>query len=239
MRALLGAAVLVLATGLAGAAEPTLQPFQARFSITWSGMSAGNTELQLERLAEGRWAYTSKSHAKGLFRIAMPADLSSRSEFRITDGRVVPETFTADDGARSNEKDQSVTFDWKRGRITGIAERKNVDLPLQPGVLDTMSVQVALMQELLAGRTPQRLLVFDTDEIKEYLYTREGTEKISTVAGEHDTVIFRSGRPGSKKGTYFWCAPALGYMPVKVERRDGKSVEWFMTLKSLERAPAQ
>lgn len=232
VRALLAACMLLVA-GVAGA-QTGLQPFTARFGITWSGMSAGTTDLALERLPDGRWAYTSRSHAKGLFRLAMPADLSSRSEFRIDNGRVVPDAFSADDGARSDEKDQSVTFDWPRGRITGVAERKNVDLPLQPGVLDTMSVQVALMQELIAGRTPQKLLVFDTDQVKEYLYTREGTEKIRTAVGEHDTVIFRSSRPGSKKGTYFWCAPALGYVPLRVERRDGKEVEWFMTLKSLE-----
>lgn len=240
MRALLGACVLLLAAAPAAAAgpEPSLQPFTARYSITWSGMSAGNSNLALEHLPDGRWAYTSQSQAKGLFRIAMPADLSSRSVFRIDSGRIVPDSFSADDGARSDEKDQAITFDWARGRITGVAERKPVDLPLQPGVLDTMSVQVALMQELISGRTPHQLLVFDTDKVKEYLYTREGTEKLRTAVGEYDTVIFRSARPDSKKGTYFWCAPALGYVPLKVERRNGKEVEWYMTLKSVNREQA-
>jgi hypothetical protein len=237
MRALLGACVMLLAAPLAGAAgaEAALRPFTASYSVTWSGMSAGTSHLALERMPDGRWAYGSQSHAKGLFRLAMPADLSSRSVFRIEHGRIVPESFSADDGASSDEKDQSVTFDWARGRITGVAERKPVDLALQPGVLDTMSVQVALMQELISGRTPQQLLVFDTDKVKDYLYTREGGEKLRTAVGEYDTVIFRSARPGSKKGTYFWCAPALGYVPLRVERRDGKDVEWFMTLKSVAR----
>jgi hypothetical protein len=237
MRALLGACVLLLAADPvpAEAGDQGLRPFTARYAITWSGMSAGTSNLMLEHLPDGRWAYSSQSHAKGLFRLAMPADLSSRSVFRIESGRIVPDSFNADDGASSDEKDQAVTFDWARGRITGMAERKRVDLPLQPGVLDTMSVQVALMQELIAGRTPQKLLVFDTDKVKEYLYTREGNEKLSTAAGEHDTVIFRSARPGSKKGTWFWCAPALGYVPLKVERRDGDEVQWFMTLKSVSR----
>ncbi len=29
----------------------------------------------------------------------------------------------------------------------------------------------------------------------------------------------------------FWCAPELGYLPLKVERRDGKDVEWSMAVK--------
>ncbi len=236
MRALLGACALLLVTALAQAAADTaaLRPFTARYTITWSGMSAGNTRLALERLPDGRWSYESRSQAKGLFRLAMPADLASRSVFRLQDGRIVPETFTADDGASSNEKDQNLAFDWTRGRVSGVAERKNVDLPVQPGLLDTMSVQVALMNELLSGRTPDRFVLIDTDKIKDYLYTKEGTETVKTNVGEHRTVIFRSSRPGSKKGTWFWCAPELGYVPVKVERRDGKDVEWSMALKEFD-----
>lgn len=215
-----------------------LKPFRAEFSITWRGMAAGSTALTLEQLPDGRWAYSSESEARGLFRLAMPADLSSRSVFRLRDGRVVPDTFTTDDGARSSDKDQQLTFDWDAGRVSGIVERKRVDLPLEPGLLDTMSVQVALMNELLAGRKPERFVLIDKDRIKDYLYSTEGTQRLSTVVGEHETVIFRSSRPGSKKGTLFWCAPALGYLPLKVERRDGKDLEWSMTLRRLERAGA-
>ncbi|MET0281821.1 MAG: DUF3108 domain-containing protein [Steroidobacteraceae bacterium] len=235
MRAL-AACLLLVAAGYAqvATAQEPLRPFTARYSITWSGMSAGSTRLSLQRLPDGRWAYESRSEAKGLFRLAMPADLASRSVFRVTDGHIVPETFTADDGASSSEKDQQLTFDWTSGRVSGIAERKKVDLPAQPGLLDTMSVQVALMNDLLSGRTPERFVLVDTDKIKDYLYTREGTETIKTSVGEYHTVVFRSSRPGSKKGTVFWCSPELGYVPVRVERRDGDEVEWFMTLKEVE-----
>ena len=56
------------------------------------------------------------------------------------------------DGTDSTSKDQKLDFDWSRGRVTGISERKPVDLPTQPGLLDSLSVQVALMSELMAGR---------------------------------------------------------------------------------------
>lgn len=228
----------MLCTGQTPAAQPELRPFTATFSITWKGMSAGSSALELEKLPDGRWAYSSRSAARGLFRLAMPADLSSRSVFRVHEGQVIPELFTADDGASGNEKDQRITFDWERGRVTGIAERRPVDFPTQPGLLDTMSVQVALMQELLSGRTPTRFVLLDKDKIKDYLYTTEGSETLRTVVGEHRTVIFRSSRPGSSSGTYFWCAPDLGYLPLKVERRDGKDVQWSMALKQLTREGA-
>jgi hypothetical protein len=228
-------AALALVPVLAGALEapPTqLKPFSASFNISWRGMAAGTAQLQLQQLEDGRWSYQSLSTARGLFRIAMPAELRSRSVFSIRDGRILPDRFTADDGASSSSKDQDLQFDWSAGRITGVAEKRRVDLPLKPGVLDTMSVQIALMHELLVGNTPRYFVLVDKGKIKDYNYTAIGEENLVTPIGEFRTLIFRSSRPGSDTGTYFWCAPELGYLPLKVERREGNKVQWSMTLQT-------
>ena len=226
-------ALLACSAPLSAQPAPELRPFKASYAITWHGMSAGSADLELQSMGDGRWSYTSRSFARGLFRLAIPAELASRSIFTLRDNKIVPERFTSDDGASSAGKDQQLTFDWNRGRVTGVAEKKKVDLPTQPGLLDTMSVQVALMHELLSGRTPQRFVLLDKDRIKEYIYTTEGSETLRTAMGEHHTVIYRSSRPGSNNGTWFWCAPDLGYLPLKVERREGKDVQWSMAVKSL------
>ena len=226
---------MVLAAGARPVAAAELLPFTASFAITWHGMSAGTAQVQLQRLPDGRWSYQSISTARGLFRLAMPAELHSRSLFTIRDDHIVPEQFTAEDGTSGTGKDQDVRFDWNAGRATGTAERRRVDLPLQPGLLDSLSVQVALMHELLSGRTPQHFVLLDKDKIKDYNYTAQGEETLQTVLGERHTVIFRSSRPGSADGTWFWCAPDMGYLPLKVERREGKNVQWSMTLLSASR----
>ncbi|MBK7116747.1 MAG: DUF3108 domain-containing protein [Proteobacteria bacterium] len=231
----LAALALSLAPLLAGALEAPsseLKPFTASFGITWHGMSAGTAQLQLQRLEDGRWSYQSVSTARGLFRLAMPAELRSRSVFAIREGRILPDRFTADDGASSTSKDQDLRFDWTTQRVTGVAEKRRVDLPLKPGVLDTMSVQIALMHELLAGNTPRYFVIVDKGRIKDYNYTAVGEEKLVTPIGEYRTLVFRSTRPGSDTGTYFWCAPELGYLPLKVERREGSKVQWSMALQT-------
>jgi len=217
------------------AAGGELQPFKASFSVTWHGMSAGTAQLQLQHLPDGRWSYQSVTAAHGLFRLAMPAELRSRSLFVIRDGHIVPESFTADDGTSRDSKDQDLRFDWSANRVTGTAERRRVDLPLQPGLLDTMSVQIALMHELLSGRAPEYFVLVDKNKIKDYNFTPQGEEILQTVLGERRTVIFRSSRPGSTDGTWYWCAPDLGYLPLKVERREGKSVQLSLTLLSVSR----
>lgn len=233
-------ALLLACSSAQASAAPELRPFTASYTITKGRSQVGTAELSLQRLADGRWSYQQHMQAKGfmvrgfmaLFS-STPADLSSRSVFQIQDGRVIPHQFIADDLTGSNN-DQSLEFDWKRGRVTGIFERKPVDLPTQPGLLDSQSVQVALMVELMAGRTPQRFVLAEKGRIRDYLYSTERTEVLNTAVGEHNTVVYRSSRPGSDKSTLFWCAPELGYLPLKVERRDGKSVEFTLTVNTLE-----
>lgn len=213
-----------------GAGATSLEPFAATYTIRWSGMAAGTGQLRLDRIpGDNNWSYEQRVQGRGLFRLALPSNQVSRSVFRIENDRVVPQSFT------SGEKNQKMEFDWAAGRVTGTVDGKPFDLPAQPGLLDTQSVQVALMQELIAGRVPSRFVLVDEDRIKDYIYAVEGSEVIESVAGTFRTDIYSSRRPGSRKATYFWCAPELGYLPLKVERRDGKNVEFSMRLTALER----
>lgn len=204
-----------------------LAPFKASYSFRFRGMSAGGGELRLQQLPDGRWSYESVVRARALLLVRF--NWESRSVFRIIDDKVVPEQFISD------ENDEQIRFDWASSRVTGTVGRKKVDLPTQPGLLDTQSVQVALMQELLSGRMPARFVLIDEGRIKDYRYAVEGSELIDSPLGQHRVDIFSSRRPNSNKATFFWSAPDLGYIPLKVERRNGRDVEWSMTLTSLER----
>jgi len=231
--ALLGPLVTAMTlAALAPASAAELRPFTANYTITWGGMSAGTATLTLQHQPDGRWIYQSVTTARGLFRLAMPAELRSRSVFNIQNGSVVPELFVAEDGTSSTSRDQELHFDWAAGRVTGKFEKSAVNLPLQPGLLDSLSVQAALMHELLAGRTPAHFVLVDKGKIKDYNYSSEGEDTLRTPLGEHHTVIFRSSRPGASSGTWFWCAPELNHLPVKVERREGKNVQWTLRLQS-------
>lgn len=232
-RLAVAAAAATLLAGAAGADE--LRPFAAHYNVVWKGIGAGRSSITLKRLDNARWSYESHNAARGLFRIALPGDISQTSEFRVVDDVVVPEHFRGDDGTDSTRKDVDIRFDWQARRATGVAEDKKIEVALDPGIQDGMSVQAALMLELMRGRTPSSFLLLDKDRVKEYLYTREGTETLNTEIGRKETVIFRSRRPGSEYSTMYWCAPDLGFVPMKVERHHGAKVEWSMLVQSATR----
>jgi hypothetical protein len=170
-----------------------------------------------------------------VFKLALAGEIRQTSQFVLSDGTPRPLRYVADDGTEDVQRDIRLEFDWRAGRVRGTAEAQPVDLPLREGLQDAMSVQIALMNALQVGRSPQRFFLIDKDEIKEYLYESLGSARLRTAAGELDTVIWSSRRPGSDRVTRVWYAPALGHVPVQAERRRGDRTEWTMRLKTMRR----
>jgi hypothetical protein len=216
-------------------AQTPLTPFSADFEIVYRGMNAGSTTLELTAEGGERWRYVSRANARGVFKLALAGEIRQTSQFVLSNGTPRPLRYVADDGTEDVQRDIRFDFDWRAGRVRGTAEARPVDLPLREGLQDGMSVQIALMRELQEGRAPQRFFLIDKDEIKEYLYEFLGPARLRTAAGELDTVIWSSRRPGSDRVTRVWYAPSLGHLPVQAERRRGDRTEWTMRLKTMRR----
>jgi len=233
---LLSAAVTATARQAAYAA-PDAQvpvPFVAKFAIEWKGITAGYSQLELTRSSPNAYTYKSRNMARGIFRLAFPDAISQLSSFSIDDGEVRPSSYHADDGSRNESKSVNLKFDWQARRVTGVSETKPVDIALEPGTEDPLSVQIALMRELAAGRAPKSFWLIDNDAIKEYRYVPEGAVTLDTPLGKLETVIYRSERTGSDRVTRLWLAPSLGYLPVRAERSRAGKIDFGLSIRELK-----
>jgi hypothetical protein len=210
-----------------------LKPFEASFTWAWHGMTVAVSTLKLEQ-HQDVWVYTSKSEPRGIGKVFSERP-AQESTLRVTDAGVRPLHYKADDGTPSTKRDADVVFDWDHNHATGVYEDEKVDMQLQPGVQDDLSVQIALMVELLAGHTPDRFQMINGNSVREYHYTREGQESVATPFGNVDTIVFGAQKAGSPRLVRFWCAPSLGYIPVRVEQTKGNDVQWTMHAQSIKR----
>jgi Protein of unknown function (DUF3108) len=215
------------------ASADELKPFEASYAWMWHGMNVAVSSLKLER-NQDTWVYSSRSDPRGIGKVFAERP-TQQSTLQVSNAGVRPLHYKADDGTSSTKRDADLQFDWEHNRVTGTYEDVKVDMPLQPGTQDDLSVQIALMVELLAGRTPTQFLLIDKNSVREYRYTREGEESVSTPFGKLDTVIFRSQKKGSPRVTRFWCAPQQGYIPVRVEQKKDDEVQWAMQVQSVKR----
>ena len=215
-------------------AEPALRPFETRYAFLWHDMNAGSASFALQRQGDHEWTYTSRTEPRGLFKLFSAANATLESRMRIGPDGVRPLHFKAHQGG-SAEATADLAFDWDKLRVTGQIDKVKVSTALRAGVQDDLSVQVALISALAAGKTPQGISLFDKSGIRDYEYTRVGEETLHTPLGDVATVIFRSHRANSSRSTRFWCAPAYGFIPLRAEQQHDDDVEWVMELRSLRR----
>jgi Protein of unknown function (DUF3108) len=231
LRLLLAGLLLLMAMSVAAADE--LRPFEATYDWIWHGMTVASTTLKLEKAGD-TWTYTSKSEPRGIGRVVSQRPRTV-SILRVRPNGVEPLSYQGDDGTSSKKRTVDVKYDWDQHRVTGVYEQTPVDLQLTPGVQDDSSVQVAMMVELLAGRTPEHFSLLDKNSVREYVYTREREETLQTALGPVQTVIFRSQRKNSPHINRYWCAPEKGYIPMRVEQKRDDEVQWAMEIQSLKR----
>jgi hypothetical protein len=210
-----------------------LRPFGASYTWIWHGLTVAESKLRLEQ-KDDTWIYETNSEPRGIGRI-MSERPAQRSVMRVTEAGVQPLSYHADDGTPSTKRDADLVFDWATRHVSGVYEDKKVDMPVVPGIQDDLSVQIAMMVQLLRGRTPDRFSLINGNSVREYRYVREGEATMPTPIGNVATIIYRSQAEGSPRATRFWCAPSLGYIPVRVEQKRKDEVEWTMQIESLQR----
>jgi hypothetical protein len=227
--------LLALLATLAGATASAdeLRPFQASYDWIWHGMTVAVSKLQLEQ-QDKKWVYRSRSEPRGLGRMFSERPVQE-SVLEVTPDGVHPLSYKANAGTPSTKRDANIQYDWQNNRVTGVNEDAKVDIPIPPGIQDDLSVQIALMVALMNGHTPDKFSLLSGNSVREYRYSRDGEETLSTPLGTIPTIIYRSEKQYSPRVTRFWCAPSLGYIPLKVQQKRNDEVEWTMQVQSVQR----
>ena len=233
----LGTLLLTLLASATTAAAG-LRPHEIRYRTSFKGISAGDIQLTLKPDAQpDSWLYETRAFPTLLASFVVKPQSLERSWFRVTAQGVEPLRYTLTDGGNDHDEDTDVRYDWGRRHVTGTARGKPLDLAVEAGTQDAMSIRAAMLVELLAGREPREFAMLDGREVKDYVYARAGTAKLKTALGEMDTVMFRSDRKNSDgrgRTWQFWYAPSLDYLPVRIEQREAGQTRLTFVVRSLK-----
>ncbi|HEX7235764.1 MAG TPA: DUF3108 domain-containing protein [Gammaproteobacteria bacterium] len=230
-RAWMIAAALVVAADAARSADAPVATYTANYLVEYKGKDAGSAELAVRKLPDSDlYEFTSTVMAKGLLKLARPKPAVERSHFRVVAGDLQPLEFWYEDGSRSGEDNVHVVFDWDRGVVTFNSAEARREMPVPQGAVDRGTLQVARMLDFASPNMPSKYTIVDDDSVGEYDYTDNGTATITTKAGTHETRVFTQQRAGSSRTTQLWVAPAMQFLPVRIEQRRNGEVQTALVL---------
>lgn len=209
-------------------AEPVLKPFSAHYVGSWKGINVATSDISLQP-AEGanHYTYVWKLEARGIFRMAY-APVTQTAWLSVENQHARAHRYLGEEGDAS----VSLNFDWDKKRITGLSEKKPIDIAIENDAFDVNTIQVEVMLDLMHGSMPKTFQIIDKDQLKAFNYTMDGPARIRTEVGELDTLVVTSSRGGTSRILRMWFAPSLGYMPIQAERSTNGKIEFAIRIKS-------
>lgn len=231
LRALCLAALLGLP-----AAAVALTSFRAEYDLSRGVVTLG----QMSRVLvidddTQRYRFESTMETKGLVALFADARVVEISAGRIEPAGFVPERYSYD--KQGTKKDYELEFDYTRNLVRRSDAGAAWQAAMPTRLLDKLSYQAQLMFDLASSPQALRYDIADKSRLKEYHIQVLGSETVETGLGKFDTVKLTREKAGSKRRTVVWCAPALGWMAVKVEHRDKRGAVTTAVLSSLRQDP--
>ncbi|HEY5622787.1 MAG TPA: DUF3108 domain-containing protein [Gammaproteobacteria bacterium] len=220
--------------------DPAIRTYTATYQVHYDGRQRGTSSRSVAYDdATGTYVFRSVTVLRGfLLRMAAPRPIVEHSVFRSRNGSLIPLEFSYQDGTRRGAGNVEIRFDWDAGTLS-VTKRGTVAMfDAEQGTLDPGSAQVRVMVDAARPARTTTLPLADGDGPLRYRYSRPGREIVETIAGSQTAEVTLQQRDGSSRETLYWLAPALDYLPVRIEqRRDGEtrlafvleSVEWLET----------
>lgn len=234
----LGLALASVTISLSASAEvpdrAPLEPYRAKYHVHSSGMRAGEIVSTLSRDGD-EFVFETRAKSRGLAALFAPRRPLEISRFRVGADGLVAISYVRDAGKSDDRDDTSAEFDWDRATVATVDKGLEVDLPLEPGMIERHILPLAVALGLRRGEPPPFLTLVERDRIKRFQIEPQGRETVKAAGRDYEALKFLQHRAESDRQTTIWFAPELGFIPVKFEIRDKRGLRARIVLEELGR----
>ncbi|SDI28337.1 Protein of unknown function [Pseudomonas flavescens] len=208
------------------AEEP--KPFSASYTADWKQVPvSGSAERSLQKLDDGRWQLAFKASM-------LVAGLTEQSTFTVDGDAFLPQSYKFERSGLGKSKDVEFDFDWSQKQVIGSDRGDPVRFPLNRGMQDKSTYQLALQHDVATGEKSMSYQVVDGDEIETYDFRVLGEEVVRTSAGLIDAIKVERVRDPtqSSRKTILWFAKDWDYLLVRLHQVEKDGKEYQIMLKS-------
>ncbi len=205
-----------------------LKPFETTYTATISNMPFDGQAIYSLTKKANIWYF------KTLASIAI-AQREENSSFEWDKGVIRPASY---EFRQSGLKPKwvNLTFDWKKQFVKGyVKDKKHNDqvfFDLKYNILDQLSTQLALQQDIANGKKQMSYRVIEDDLIETYQFKVVANEVIETPIGKINAVKVERIRNENhnKRQTFIWFAKDWNYTVVQLYHLEKNGQEYIISL---------
>ena len=233
------ATVLLSVVAGQSCAAPVPRPFKVEYVVKHGPLTMARMVREFTVMPTGAYRFTSKTKTAGIAALVRREQIGESSEGTIIANAFSPHRYQYHRSGGKKERRIAVTFDQKAGKIDGLSRGKKWQMAMQPGILDKLLYQLVLMRDIEENQKRDlRYVIVDSGVAKTYLFNFTGEQRIKTPVGTYETYRFRRQKSGSRRKTTLWCAPALGFLPVRLDYQEKDGQVTTVLLDSVNVSPA-
>lgn len=213
-------------------------PFEAEYVLYSRGFEVAHISRLLEQTPDGTYILSSDSKTVGMASLFRDDRIHERSRWQLSESGMQPLEYVYDHSGSRRNRQVQIDFDWDNHKVRMEINNDHWQMDLEPGTLDKLLYQLALMHDLSQnGQQQTRYKVADGGRIREYDFKPLGSERVETPMGKFDAVKMARHRSDSDRETVIWCAEELGYLPVKVVHTEPDGQQTTTLLKFYQQLP--
>ena len=211
---------LIVTAHIAFAAEQEPPFFNATYKLFNSGLEIAQMERTLRQQENNEYIYSSTTETVGLVAMLHKDHIAEVSHWKLAGGRIIPLQYTYVRNGSRKDRRITIDFDWDKKVINNQSNERRRQMVLQIGIMDKLLYQYALMRDLLNNQAEMAYDVTDGGKMKKYNFEKLEEEIVHTPLGDLQTVKLHKIKHADKSKLIIWSAPALKYLPVKIESTD-------------------
>jgi len=213
--------------------------FEARYEVEKYGTVIAAMQLSLHH-QDSHIVYQSKTRAKGLLALISNDKIDENSTIQqIGDtAKLIDYQYNRKKRPQDNQDYQLKIANDGSTQISGQYNKHNIQLSSPDPVWDKQSVQLALMSDISRNtpfNTTYTYLIIDDGKIKQYQFEYIANANIRIGKKHyHALKVKRQHDKNNHRVSYFWLAPELDNLPIKIEQYKKGQLSLDMQLKDFK-----
>ncbi|BAJ02350.1 DUF3108 domain-containing protein [Shewanella violacea] len=233
---------LVLASNLflfslyAAAAPSPLTPQTAEYQVYYGSIELGKARFQLPKAEGNIYHYRFDSDVSLL---VLSDRRNVRSDFIREGNQLTPMRYTHNRKGTGPNFQEQAAFAKAQAVVYSSYKDERSKLDYTHTLYDPLMVQLQFRLDIALGKKELHYEMVKEGEVDEYTFKIVGKERVNIESGSYETIKVEVVRDSKKRQTFFWMAPDLGYLPIRLTHFEKGSKQLDIKLLNYHFSPEQ